>query len=325
MTGHFILAGRVDIPFVYHVSRTHTGGSYAWRQVAAFQDGDPKTPSFIATMSFKRSETHDTRNTPIAHQAEPTGYLRDQYQSVLAGKEPETHPAAPSADTLVWMGRPRPEGSTAGAWLPGVDIRKVDMTAYNGAVGEGGDGKVGAWRQLAFYRVLVDDDDDDDDDGERYEDADDELRLHLSAHLYASDRNSLFLIQRAYGYQGRETRMGSLGHTVVFHGGVERLRMVVVGSGRERERERKWFVQEAWTSNGGENRACHESRLWDWERGEVVATTLQDGMVRIPAATTGPDAAPEEDVHPAKRRARRRRAQRVEMEGEDDGLVKGKL
>ena len=262
-------------------------------------------------MSFKRSETHDTRNTPIAHQSEPTSYLRDKYRSVLEGKDPETHPAAPSADTLVWLGQPRREGSTAGAWLPGVDIRKVDMKAYNGVVGEGGDGKVGAWRQLAFYRVLVD-------DGERYEDADDELRLHQSAHLYASDRNSLFLIQRAYGYQGRETRMGSLGHTVVFHGGVERLRMLVERGGG-RGRERKWFVQEAWTSNAGENRGCHESRLWDWERGEVVATTLQDGMIRVPAATTRPDGA-REDVDPTTKKTRRRGRQ-----GKDNGLVKGKL
>ena len=43
----------------------------------------------------------------------------------------------------------------------------------------------------------------------------------------------------------------------------------------------KWFVQEAWTSNSGENRGCHESRLWDWEGGQVVATTLQDGMMRV--------------------------------------------
>ena len=257
-------------------------------------------------MSFKRSEKHDTRNIPIAHQSEPTGYLREKYRSVLEGKEPESHPAAPSADTLVWMGKPRPEGSTSGAWLPGVDIRKVDMKAYNGLVGEGGEGKVGEWRQLAFYRILVDEED-------RREDPDNELQLHISAHLYASDRNSLFMIQRAYGYQRRETRMGSLGHTVVFHGGVERLRMADFKGGRP---ESKWFVQEAWTSNSGENRGCHESRLWDWDKGEVVATTLQDGMVRV-SAERADDAGPVDKG--------RRRAQRVEMEGEDDGLVKGKL
>jgi hypothetical protein len=208
------------------------------------------------------------------------------------------------------MGKPRAEGSTAGAWLPGVDIRKVVMGKYNGVVGAGGDGKVGKWRQLAFYRVLLDDEDEDGDE-------DDELRLHISAHLYASDRNSLFLIQRAYGYAQRETGMGSLGHTVIFHGAAERLRMVDKGT-----KKRRWFVQEAYTSNSGENRGCHESRLWDWEKGEVVATTLQDGMVRISSKKPDGQGHVEEAVGENKRR---RRAQRVEMEGEEAGLVKGKL
>ena len=319
ITGHFILPGRIDIPFIYHISRTHTGGSYAWRQVSAHQNGN-KTPSFIATISFKRAEKHDARNVPIGHQSEPTTYLRKHYKSVLDGKEPETHPHAPSADTLVWMGKPRPEGSTTGTWLPGVDIRKVDMQNYNGVIGEGGDGKVGQWRQLAFYRIITDDED------ESYENEEYELRLYTSAHLFASDRNSLFTIQRAYGYQGRETRLGSLGHTVIFHGGVERLRMVDSQTGR-----RRWFVQEAWTSNGGENRGCHESRLWDWEKGEVVATTVQDGMVRVSAQKPGIEANEGGDgegmgADRSRRRGRGRRAQRVEMEGEEvEGFVKGKL
>ena len=252
---------------------------------------------------------------------------------MLAGKEPESHPAAPSADALVWMGQPRPEGSTAGVWLPGIDIRKVDMGRYNGVVGEGGDGRVGQWRQLAFYRVILDDEDDEDDTEDAEHDDDDELRLHISAHLYASDRNSLFLIQRAHGYQGRETRLGSLGHTVVFHGHVERRRMVDKGTGgtrRRRRRRRRWFVQEAWTSNSGDNRGCHESRLWDWEKGEVVATTLQDGMVRVsatkPAAWqvgTGQDG---EGSDERTREGRARRAQRAEMQGDQDKtVVKGKL
>ena len=195
------------------------------------------------------------------------------------------------------------------------------MQNYNGVIGEGGDGKIGQWRQLAFYRIITDD------ENESYENEEDELRLHISAHLFASDRNSLFMIQRAYGYQGRETRLSSLGHTVIFHGGVERLRMVDPRTGR-----RRWFVQEAWTSNSGENRGCHESRLWDWEKGVVVATTVQDGMVRVSAQKPGIGADEDGDgegmgVDQSKRRGRgRRRPQRVEMEGEEEkGFVKGKL
>src|SRR2546423_1255031 len=69
ITGHFILPGRVDIPFTYHITRTYSSTSYAWRQVSAHQNNS-STPSFIATISFKRSEAHDSRNVPIAHQSE---------------------------------------------------------------------------------------------------------------------------------------------------------------------------------------------------------------------------------------------------------------
>ena len=79
---------------------------------------------------------------------------------------------------------------------------------------------------------------------------------------------------------------------------------------------------------------CHESRLWDWEKGEVVATTVQDGMVRVSAQKPGIGANEDGDgdgegmgADWSRRRGRgRRRAQKVEMEGEEEeGFVKGKL
>ena len=168
------------------------------------------------------------------------------------------------------------------------------MSAYNGVVSVGGDGKVAHWRQLQFYCILQDAD-------ETFENEDEEINLHISAHLYASDRNSLFMIQRAYGYQARAVVMASLSHTVVFHGNSERLRMI------DQNGRAKWFVQEAWTSNSGENRGMHETRLWDWEKGEVVGTTVQDGMTRFGRED-------DERVGENKSLPRRRRAQRNEME-----------
>jgi hypothetical protein len=71
-----------------------------------------------------------------------------------------------------------------------------------------------------------------------------------------------------------------------------------------------WFLQEAWTEHGGLNRGCHESRLWRLNgegEDEVIATTKQDGMVRIP-----PDFASVEEVVQKRKRGR-------------NELVKGKL
>ena len=42
----------------------------------------------------------------------------------------------------------------------------------------------------------------------------------------------------------------------------------------------RWFCQEAWTGGAQNGRGIHESRMWR-EDGVHVASTLQDGMVRL--------------------------------------------
>jgi acyl-CoA thioesterase len=122
------------------------------------------------------------------------------------------------------------------------------------------------YRQLAFYRAIGD--------------IPVSLpNLHACAHLYASDRNSLFLVSNALRIQDMVAKMGSLSHSVVFHvdsnellfKGVEGIAEV---SGRE-----GWFCQEAWTPRSEGGRGMHESRIWD-HRGVHIASTWQDGLVR---------------------------------------------
>ena len=42
----------------------------------------------------------------------------------------------------------------------------------------------------------------------------------------------------------------------------------------------KWYMQEAWTDRTGDGRGLHHSRLWDLD-GRHIATTVQDGMIRL--------------------------------------------
>lgn len=153
------------------------------------------------------------------------------------------------------------------------------MRKYNGEVEEGG-GKDGQgttrWRQLILYRIILDDDDDDADAADTPTGQQVDLNLHAAAHLYASDRNSLFLIQHAAGFQKLRTNMASLSHTVIFHQPADSLRMV------DDQGKPKWFVQESWTTFSADKRGCHNSYLWDYDRGLVLATTIQDGMMRFP-------------------------------------------
>lgn len=319
MTGFFILSGRVDVPFTYRVRKVRDGGVYCLRSVEVFQQipaqeepaptrpgrrttttteeqtgvrgGEGRkqaaaattTPCFTATVSFKRRE-NPASYVDFRYQTPHLGakHLRKTYAGVLGdGKQPEDQPIAPGADATWWTRRPHAAGGggdEAGEKFPGLDIRKVDMGAYNH--GPGSVDQAGRWRQLCFYRLIKDEDEDDGDETST-------LNLSACAHLYASDRNSLFLIPRALGFEEQIVPVSSLSHTVIFHGEAAELRACDGQTGPS------WFLQEAWTDNGGSNRGCHESRLWRWKGGGegedvIIATTRQDGMVRVPVPVPVP-------------------------------------
>lgn len=229
---------------------------------------DGKVPCFVSTISFKRDEQKG-RSQDFSHQNAPQNHLWKQYAKVLEGKTPDDHPRSPASDVEWWYESRTPKSIEHAEMFPGIDVRKVDMKLYNKvAVPGGGPNGEGAssWRQLSFYRMRKEGPGDLDEMN---------LNLHACAHMYASDRNSLFLVQRALGFEKEWATMGSLAHTVVFHGASEDMRMV---DSRDND---KWFVQEAWTSASGDNRVVHNSRLWDIEEGRIVAQTIQDGMMRV--------------------------------------------
>ena len=142
---------------------------------------------------------------------------------------------------------------------PGLDTRKADMTPYNQSLSSF------ERRQLYYYRAI----------GELPPDP----NLHACAHLYASDRNSLFIVANhldiADKFQGRfHAQMASLSHTVVFHVPAADLMM------NEDNGDRRWFCKEDWTTRAAGGRGIHNSRLVG-PSGIHVASTWQEGMVRV--------------------------------------------
>lgn len=70
--------------------------------------------------------------------------------------------------------------------------------------------------------------------------------------------------------------MGSLTHFVTFHASIPSEISTTMSTG-----EPRWFVQEAWTSGARQGRGTHHSRMFRIDDGFHIATTMQDGMVRL--------------------------------------------
>ena len=137
--------------------------------------------------------------------------------------------------------------------FPGLESRKVDMTPYNASL------SAFDRRQLFFYRAIGD--------------LPPNPNIHACAHLYASDRNSLFIVARHFEISDKFTHMASLSHTVVFHTPASDILL-------QNHSEKHWICQEVWTTRAGGGRAMHHSRIIG-PGGAHVATTFQEGMIRV--------------------------------------------
>jgi hypothetical protein len=216
------------------------------------------------------------------------------------------HPASPSIDSLAFHDTYLPAHPNHFNPIAGLHLRKVNMAAFNAAR------HPTHRRQLTFYSLrgalpaaTAPSPAPPRDEAVRVTRA---ANLHACVHLYASDRNSLFLVPTHVDRPRDFTRMASLSHTVVFHVGIadlvaaaeprvghpgadatlwgdEGVAVCNLDSGEgEKGRDadgRKWWVQEAWVERAAEGRALHASRLWDWGTGTHIASTFQDGLVRF--------------------------------------------
>jgi acyl-CoA thioesterase len=192
--------------------------------------------------------------------------LCKKYSSVLDGKKPSDFPEVPGMDLPFY--RKRRDETGINDQFPGLECRKVDMAAYNK------DRHPLDRRQLIFFRTIGDLPDDD--------------NMHLCAHLYASDRNSLYIVANHFELADHYTGMGSLAHTFIFHSPMRSMLLgsagLKVGSSASHlyDRDGRWFCMEISGNRLGGGRAVHNCRIWNSE-GEHVATSMQDGMVRMAA------------------------------------------
>ncbi|KAK0125333.1 hypothetical protein ONS95_000644 [Cadophora gregata] len=277
--GFFPLPGQVDRPYIYTISHLSEGRSYCTRQVSVRQPVSPsfKSPPlpyfatsspdqiprfeiedseaelgkvcFSAMISFKRDEEYGK-----GHQMEVG--IRERYRRVIGVRRPDSWAFVPRVDSS-WVKRATSRYPLANTF-PGLTMHRVDMSSFNSSLSPM------SYRQLTYYTPLG-----------RIPSS--SPNLHACAHLYASDRNSLYLITNALKTGEIVRQMGSLSHSVVFHVPIQDLLV----------KEGEWCVQEAWTPRSGSGRGVHESWIWKLEDGEEgnrrdvhIASSWQEGLVR---------------------------------------------
>ena len=246
------------------VQKIRDSRSFSTRIVNVTQ-GESKDICFTGTVYFKTAEMG---RLDLQEKVD----LWDQYKTVLRGKSPEDFLECPGMD-VPWYWKYREETGQNDRF-PGLESTKVDMTAYN-------ENRHPLDRRgLIFYRTL----------GPLLPDP----NLHLVAHLYASDRNSLYIVANHMDVGDLYTQMSSLVHITSFHSGMEHLCFGPSKSKghpmEETDGNGCWFAKEDWTTRTSNGRAMFHSRLWAPD-GTQMATVMQDGMIRY---TKKPDATPDE-------------------------------
>ena len=253
MVGNFHLPGSRTVPFVYKVHKVRDGRSYSTRFISVTQEGDGNVV-FTCTCSFKTAESS---LLDLQEDVE----LWERYRPALEGKRPEDNEEVPGMD-VPWYLKLRKE-TGHNDQFPGLESTKVDMTAYNK------DKHPLDRRDLMFYRAM----------GHLPPDP----NMHLCAHLYASDRNSLYIVTNLMDVGDLWTSMSSLVHTTIFHGPMEELMFGPSESNKSPMDDTsgfgRWFCKEDFTTRTSCGRALFHSRVWS-AGGKQVATLMQDGMIR---------------------------------------------
>lgn len=298
ISGNFLLPGKLDSKFEYRVKEIRNGKGIRVRGVEVFQDGKSKGKEkemfFIATCSFKLRE-----HSQISIQQQEGDFLEDDfygekvYGGVLKGKKDPMRDLeeVPGMDLTFYRKKileyeDGEEGKGRHDAFPGLQCRKVDMREYNATR------HPMERRQLIFYRMIFDGG-----KGEKEEEGMN-MNMQLCAHLYASDRNSLFIVANLFDLGDLFTNMSSLSHTVIFHAEEGEMRFGTPKTTTTTTTKRtkspfhkannnnndggggRWFCMEVFGSRIHGGRAVHNCRIFN-DEGTHIATCMQDGLIRF--------------------------------------------
>ncbi len=231
-----------------------------------YPDADADLPlgpvCFSAIVSFRPSTI-----SRLATQEPPP---RTRFAEILDSRPPADWDPAPIADIDAMLDA-LPGSRHAVGMFPGLEMRKVDMRAYNAGR------PLHERRELVFHRLLAPllPATPGEGGGGNEECAIAGADAHICAHAYAADRNGLLLIGNNTAEFGLETAgAASLSYSFAVHVDAEEAVMAC-----DEEGPGQWWVQEACFPRVQAGRGIIHSKIWS-PRGVHVATMYQDGILR---------------------------------------------
>lgn len=258
----FTNVGLGDRPFIFAVSEIHSSRAFSTRLVNVYQPTEPSTKPagpfsisdadapagnscFSCLVTFKRPSSTPADVQDVSPQ--------DRYRDILS-RPPAEWPHCPQADIDVVTQFLPDAGPGA---FPVLDMRKVDMAAYNA------DKPVPDRRELILYRLLKPLPKDD-------------VNAHIACHAFEADRNGLLMQGNHLGFGYNLGTAATLSYSFYVH--VNADDAVMEGD--------EWWVQEVYWPRYSAGRGSMISLTWSPE-GKHVATGYQDGIIYPGEETPG--------------------------------------
>ncbi|KAI1437933.1 Thioesterase/thiol ester dehydrase-isomerase [Xylaria sp. CBS 124048] len=278
--GFFSEAGHHDRPFVYEVTNLASNPSFPNILVTARQ---PTSPSRHPRGDHYLEADGDMPLGPVCFSAivtfRPSGISQFncqesspqvRYARILRSRRPMEWDPAPIAD-IEGLLAAVPGSKQAVGLFPGLEMRKVDMRAYNA------NRPMHERRELILYRLLaplpVKE--------TPLPRAGVEVEIsgpdaHICAHAFGADRNGLLMVGNHAGFGREFARAASLSYSFVVHVNAED---AVMKYCEDDEDDEQWWIQETSFPRVQVGRGIVHSKIWS-PRGQHVATEYQDGIVR---------------------------------------------
>ncbi|KAK0628001.1 hypothetical protein DIS24_g10904 [Lasiodiplodia hormozganensis] len=254
-------------------------------------DGGPLTP----VADLLRHGSDGDAHRPYPHPRSLPVKRFDDLAAVLAFRPPHAF-RSPSVPGIWWAllpydASPEQDGKKQKEWSSLRDARPAarmmaNLYTVKGSVSGGGHG--GRSRRRTGGGGQGTDSDSDSNSSDSSSRKWRHINLSICAHLYASDRESLYLVTRSLGVReavmtgGARNALASISHSVVLHDLGDGVVFpdadddLVVGDERER-----WFCQEVRTDRWADGRVLVHGRIFDVDTGRHVASTMQDGILKV--------------------------------------------